>query len=441
VRAVAYPKNGVPRVLQGAADQDSLAHGTYALVLHANAGGSIQPPVRYVDSNSGDNKNGDGSQAKPFKTVYRAFQNIQEGAADGSTTALNGAKVYLQPGDYEWGQGGVGPYPKNTEHWVTVEPAPGVKREDVRFTKSDSWGVYATYIRLHNVTVSGPVELTTNIGPGTKYLWADKVTFAGPGRQSGVYPYRGQDYWGVFVTQSTIDGYVNGPIISTMVRDVQVSNILSDAFTNTAMVVNSKVDGIDASGTEAHSDVWQLFGPTPSQNLILYGVKATNAEAQGLFVGSSSPVKDVACVNVHIQRPNGVVLSNAPFSQWGSPTSHLLLWNCSLPNSGTMWRTAQTSNVSVEGCVFGKLFSIVENTNPFATMRFAHNHFVDTQTFASARPGEDVTTGDPGFVDQSKADIRPAEGSVLKNRITAPRVPVDLLGAARSAPDSVGAVR
>ena len=81
VRAIAYPKIGVPRVLS-------------SLYLNSNSNGSLTRQPVYV-STTGSDSTGDGTQAKPFATIFRAAKSMNNG------TVKNGL-IYLLPGDYSW---------------------------------------------------------------------------------------------------------------------------------------------------------------------------------------------------------------------------------------------------------------------------------------------------------------------------------------------------
>ncbi|HPA06548.1 MAG TPA: hypothetical protein PLB67_19130, partial [Candidatus Hydrogenedentes bacterium] len=75
VRAIAYPKKGIPRVLGG--EDVTVANGEHSMPLFANAQQSFVPQPVFV-SLSGDDA-APGTQGQPVATISRALALVQDG--------------------------------------------------------------------------------------------------------------------------------------------------------------------------------------------------------------------------------------------------------------------------------------------------------------------------------------------------------------------------
>ena len=284
VRAIAYPKAGVPRVLQGTT---AATNGEYSLFLNANANGTLPNLTRYV-SPTGSDTTGDGTVASPFKSIYKAGMSIQSAGG----TADNGT-IYLLPGDYMWADvGNAWTYPTNSYGWLTVTAAPGVDRSSVRITSSPNNDRLSTHlVHVQNVT------LTASIGQldhNTPAIWYDGCAVTGSGRDDGLV----LNGWagGGYVTDCTISNVQNGTRFMTLVRNTTATRLGEDAFSSSQMVVNCTASDLDPTGVAGapHPDVIQNAGAT--FNNIWYGVTAIDRIfGQGLSDGGDTDMAIVGC--------------------------------------------------------------------------------------------------------------------------------------------------
>lgn len=439
IRAVVYPKMaGRTRVLAGAITGDTIKNGEHSMFLNMNAGGSLQSPVRYV-SGAGSDATGDGSRENPFRTPYFALQDIQRDAGTSVVDACDGAVIYCLPGQYTWG-GAVSPYPRTLNRWATVMPAPGVSREDVVFTALGPNGFTTRLIAAHGVTTGQTMAFRSGGSP--KFLWVDDVNIQGPDRVTGGSPLMGNLWTGMWVTNTTISDVQDGVKYAALARDVHISRISADAFSMSRLVINSEVDDVDGRGTPNHPDVFQFMGSANLDNMIVYGVRATNIVAQGIFARGPERVDNVAFVNLLLERDHDLEPGGRA-SQWVDvATNHLLMLGASMPNYTFAWRTANLQNVHVRGSLFHKMTvgSTGSGGSAFVSDSwFRNNHFVESQDYGALVVGLDATTGDPMFVDPMNDDFRPRDGSPLINRVSSPLMKVDARGRNRAAIATVGA--
>ncbi|HYW78606.1 MAG TPA: hypothetical protein VE890_03480, partial [Thermoguttaceae bacterium] len=99
--------------------RDDASTALAPLPLVSNADGSLRPnaPV-WTDCDRGSDDTGDGTEAKPLKTIRRAIE-----------LAGDGGSVYLKPGKgYSADRLGGG---KQRTFWTTIAAAPGVSRDEI----------------------------------------------------------------------------------------------------------------------------------------------------------------------------------------------------------------------------------------------------------------------------------------------------------------------
>lgn len=414
VRAVAYPNVGEPRVLE-------------PLYLNANAHGTWGRGEVWVSSLFGNDQTGTGTENAPFKTIWKAMQSFGSGAN------IDGLTVNLKAGEYVF-TGLTNPYPVTADGWVTISAAPGTSSSDVRVVGVP--GGTENRLRIGRIHLKG-LTLDQRNGWGmltfntvSPMLWLDDVVALGPGPQTNnTKPFHYPHWTSAFVTGASIRDYKDGCLGAQIARDVSIENIGSDAYTNSMLVVNCSVDGITGyAELDFHPDVYQFHGAWGHrENVIVYGLRAYNVWAQGIFANDLDSMKDIAFVNVLIER---VVTPNAGpadplYSQWQvEPTDHLLLWHVTLVNQEFRWREPNVRNVSVVGCAFHACRGIVNlfpiNLDQWAAMGdWRSNHFVLGSGHAVVTPGLDVTSGDPGFANASLDDFRPGPNSPLRARLGA----------------------
>ena len=99
-----------------------------------------------------------------------------------------------------------------------------------------------------------------------------------------IHAVRNVGFNGLYITNSTADEMLYGFAGCNLVRGSHCSNITGDVFQMSRMVVNCTVDKVDGAALEHHTDLFQWWGP--NENIIIYGVKATNVDrAQNFFFG------------------------------------------------------------------------------------------------------------------------------------------------------------
>ena len=101
VRAVGFPNDGVPRILQGDPFDETTRNEDRSLWVPIDKGG-LRNDVMYVDRVNGDDATGDGTLLNPYQSIAKAIRALN----DTPGVEPFGATVYLLDGDYEaWGPG------------------------------------------------------------------------------------------------------------------------------------------------------------------------------------------------------------------------------------------------------------------------------------------------------------------------------------------------
>lgn len=409
VRAVAVPRGaGVPRLLAGPISKT----GEHSIFLNSNYHGTWGAGEVYV-SPSGSDSTGDGSRENPFATIWRGMQIVGTGNADGLT-------VYLEAGEYEFG-GGTHPIPKTSRGWVTIKPAPGVQRDEVILIGGGRFRT--TLVRFKDLTF----DHTDNVGSIGRYdalepaIWLDNISATALRRTEELVS--GQHFAAAYMTGCTVTGYRDGAEGMQLVRNVQLHKLGSDAFGDSGLVLNSSVRDIRVpDGETFHPDVYQFSGNNASRdNTIVYGLLATNVDAQGIFADDLFQINNSAFVNVFVSATGGAK------SQWKDVISdHLLLWHVTILGQSFTWRTPHIGNLSVVGCIWEKVEASLSDAQQAG---FAHNHFIDIHSYGATAYGTDISYG--VITDETRG--------VLHHRVRRPLVPADIVGATRPFPASVGA--
>jgi hypothetical protein len=408
LRAVAYPTDGVPRVLAGEIERSTVGNGTHSLVLFANAGGSMPEPIAYV-SGSGSDETGDGSMENPYLTFSQAIRSRMR---PGSESA--GLTIRCLPGDYIYGRIGAHFRTNSVDgRWVTIEAAPGVAREDVRITSTLTGGLASQKIRLRNLTIVGNRRMVSD------RFWFDRVEFLGAGLDQNYKVF--SPAWsphGIYVTDSVAGNYRNGVRDAHFIRGTRVTTNSGSPFGGSPMTVNSHCDEYIYTGF--HGDVfhWLAFPDSnPDANVIVYNVSAPRFPTQGIFaeVLGGTRFDNVAIVNLLTVKGD---LGSAG-SWWETDTNHLLMWGVTMPDQ--LMRFAQNdyntsvSNVSIKGTIV-RAFS---HTRLPGDTRAVGVHVTDPNVYGAWWPvSQDQTTfGDPMFMNPAAFDFRPAPNSPLVGRI------------------------
>ncbi len=323
VRAIAYPTVGIPRVLQGPYQRI----GEYSLLLNANSGHSLPQAAVYV-SPAGSDTTGNGTTAKPYLTITKAANSAN------LSGTLDGVTIYLAEGDYA----AVAGSRAATKQWLTITAAPGTNPDNVRIVSQGRTKTQLVrYLHVKMMTTSSTLQEGFTDGVN-RIVWLDDVTVEGIDR------YRSQrsilNNYVLMATDSRWYNVLNGPTSSTFLRNVDVKNVLSDAFQNGLLILNSSVDDINRGTTEAHPDFYQIFTTDVNmENVILYGVDGTNMDAQGIFIGgppAGMRFQDMAFVNIYVEYRN---LTPNLMSQWSGVTDHVVFKNSTIKQAW-LWNAA-----------------------------------------------------------------------------------------------------
>lgn len=414
IRAVAFPNVGEPRVLE-------------PLFLNANAHGTWGRGEVWVSSMTGSDSSGNGTEASPFKTIWKAMQSFGSGAN------IDGLRVNLMEGSHVF-SGSTNPYPVTADGWVTITSAPGADPQNVRLvgdaTPTNS-RMRVGRIHLQNLTLdqrSGwPLGSFNTLNP---MLWLDGVNAIGQGQFTNTKPFHYANWTAAYVTDCQISEYKDGCLGAKIARNVEMLRIGSDAFTNSSLVINSSVRDMPGSPELGwHPDVYQFFGVAGEarENVIVYGLRAYDVWGQGIFAKDLASLKDIAFVNVLVERivteqygPN-----DPTYSQWlVEPTDHLLLWHVTLVNQEFRWAKDGVKNVSVLGSCFeafrgvGEMLSLNGSTAGFEAMGdWRSNHYTLGSGYGVLTPGVDVTSGNPMFENMAEDNFRPSAYSPLRARL------------------------
>lgn len=356
VRAVVYPTVGIPRVLEGPQTSEKTSRGEFSLFLNTNAGRTLPEIARYVATTGSDSN--DGSAEAPFRTIMRAARAIQNASPAGNA---DGGTVYLLPGEYRIGTYSFSLLTTTVNRWLTIEPAPGVAREEVRLNGADTDGLRTRLVRLRSVTLAPDSATNQNMirsnGPLEDYYWVDNCVLIGPGRTVNAAWSVGLS--GIFNTDTQVSD-CRDALSGNLVRNIQISNIGSDALSGSGLAVNSTVEGIDTSGTSFHADALQYFANFIIENRLAYGITVRTGDGQGFFAGDNIALRDIAFVNCDVD--NQVAPNVQNVFQFGGPTEHLYVLNCRF-RGVARWRTDfnfAAHNVVVENTVFSSLPSPFE---------------------------------------------------------------------------------
>jgi len=353
------------------------------LPLVSNANGSLRPdkPV-WADCVRGDDETGDGTEAKPFKTIRRALRL----ASDGGT-------VYLKPGKgYSPDRLGGG---KTRRFWTAIAAAPGVERDHVEIGPGRPG---TDKLRFKNVTLyADPPKRAYNTilagENGSTVVWLDDCkTYNRKGRWGGGGVVFGNRYVG-YVTGGITTDMDNGPG-AELLRNHKIHKITSDALTSASTAINVEVRDIDRGPTNAHPDWHQSYtgGDDKYKTCILYNCSGFDCLSQGFF---GHNLKDSAFVNCIFHRPPGI-----GYSQYSGHMDHVLWLHCTVPTQTWLWRGTLHGN---DCHVQNGIFIDMRETQGGDTSGFTigHNHFIK-----QGNPmGTDATVGDPSFVAPDKLDF------------------------------------
>lgn len=440
VRAIAWPKVGFPRVLQGAIVGNERL-GEHSMVLWTNKNSALPAQERFV-STTGSDLNDGRSASTPMKTIAKAAASIsvaQAGNAGGGT-------INLLPGTYAWSGSGrdefgaTVPAPTTTERWLTIRRMPG-SSGDVLFTSNSSDGAARTkLLAIEGMKYESAHPSSSGSIPGA-VIWISNCDLKGSGR-ADTRQWIDSTFTGGFLTQTRISNCAMGCNRGLYARDLHIEEIGKDGFTQIPLLLNSSLrDLARPTGQTWHCDVVQYMQTNlskPNLNVVIYGFKAFDCRSQGFFSDTdpgagTNPWRDFAIVNYFSEFSQG---SNHT-AQWVAPVDHLLVWNCSLIGGRTLFRAADGEgvpltykNVSVQSSIFS---SVSMSVPCRAALTARKNHFVSGEIF-----GTEGSTGDPMFRNPLANDYHPLPNSPLVGRIAIPLVPVDSELNLIATPASVG---
>ncbi|MEF3692419.1 MAG: hypothetical protein V3574_05195, partial [Candidatus Moraniibacteriota bacterium] len=268
-----------------------------------------------------------------------------------------------------------------------------------------------------------------------------------------------------------------------LVRGASIENISNDAFQNTGMVINSNVDyawSEDVLGIP-HVDIYQLLYDTnPDDNIIVYGLKATDIHYQGSWINGVDGGANMAFVNVAVEMREPAYANTdgaKPFTAWslGASFNHLLMWHSTFPYSFFAVGTENFQNSSFIGNYYWAYRHDINLGDPNLSYSepgnsgnndFLYNHYenvyqltptcLNTSVMIEAghpcphwyakMPDSDAdisATYGNGVLHSSYLDsdfLEPVTGSVLIDRIPFFTVPTDIYGNPRIGNPDIGAV-
>jgi len=434
LRAIAYPANaGEPRVLD-------------SLYLNSDVNGTLFTSEFWCAPDGNDSN--PGTEASPKRQPLAAMQAARNLA--GASSLADGVTIYLKAGTYTWG-GPSGSALNTQDRWAKITRDPAATKSQVVFDTEYYEGFKTQLVHVSDVTFDD-ITLVTSAPGGGAAVWAENCDFVGSDPQSGNRVVTDGDWAnGIFFTSCTATDYSNGFINSNVVRDCTSQGIGEDAHTGVKLLVNSFVDDLVQDPNSAqgfHSDLFQIYGASDvvRENYIIYGLKATNVDGQGLFFSNAEAVNNVAVVNTLIAKPYATTPSDPAFSQFLSPMNHVLLRNVSLPNSTLIFRTDTVTNMSIDSCLFWDVDADDGLGSPppvgfVDDSWFSWCHFTNTDSLGQGEGSTDPSNGDPLLSDPANDDWTLQDQSPLKERADILWSPIDLIGTLRTVPDSIGAYK
>ena len=344
VKATAYPNAGLAREL--------------SLELYANAHNTLAGRETLYVSLSGDDATGAGARARPFRSIQRALTAVSENVAryDG------GEIVLMDPGSYD--MGGVR-RAANNNMWITIRPDEGLLCNDVVIASVTRDLIRPNIRRLRYYNLSFDFSKMGQIyKEDAHWQWYDHCRWYQSEGWTATYPgqnwsVRNVGFNGLYVTNCLAEDMLYGFTGCILVRDSHCRKISGDVFQLSRMVGNCTVDGAGGTALEHHSDVFQYWDPT--ENVIVYGVKATNvAGTQNFFFGGLVGTSYVNCAFVNVAVQNVQDRRGPPFTQYFHVHDHVLFMHISNPGQLSSFRddvsTPYTArNVKFVNCILERL--------------------------------------------------------------------------------------
>jgi len=344
VKATAYPNAGLTREL--------------SLELYANAHNTLAGRETLYVSLSGDDMTGAGSRARPFRSIQKALTAVSENVAryDG------GEVVLMDPGSYD--MRGVR-LAANNNMWITVRPDEGLLRSDVVIAPPVREFIRTNIRRLCYSNLSFDFSKIGQIyKEDAHWQWYDHCRWYQSEGWTATYPdqnwaVRNIGFNGLYVTNCLAEEMLYGFAGCNLVQGSHCRKISGDAFQLSRMVVNCTADGVGGTSLEHHSDLFQYWDPT--ENVIVYGVKAVNVTgAQDFFLGGLVGTSYMNCAFVNVAVQNSQDRRGPPFTQYHHVHDHVLFMHISNPGQLSSFRddvsTPYTArNVKFVNCILERL--------------------------------------------------------------------------------------
>jgi hypothetical protein len=345
VRAIAYPVDGVPKILE-------------TMYFNANSGGTVTVLNKWVDSVNGDD-GGAGTELDPYETTEAAANSL-------NYQSFTDAHIFHQSGSYLVPSTAY-PHPNTDTGYISLEPAAGVARSSVIFTGKGLnaglyFGIYADHIRFRNVTVqpssAGDLNGLFAAKPSAD-MWLDNCVLIGLGRLTHpVVDWTALDLGALMMNDCDVSACTLPPSCanSWLSRNVTVDDTGGGGGTNIGgltLLINYTVTGTDSSGYDAdevHAHVLQTYGGGPT-DIILYGVNAPLIEdGLGFLTEATNTTSDIALVNCYLN--NVVVGGGATVFYPSGPTVNMLVKDSTFLGT-SLWNSGFTaSDVVLDNVTF-----------------------------------------------------------------------------------------
>jgi hypothetical protein len=292
IRAIGYPTNGTPMILQG--DDSSLQdnvisstkQGRWSLFVVAN----YTPRKYFVGGTGANDANSCTDAAHPCATPSGAKAKL--GSGDYSNV-----EVCLTEGS--WSVGSDSTYRTASRGWYTITACPGAAKANVKIT---GWGVsnsgtYVNYTAVRGVTMRGYNFNGPTTGPNA--FWLDDVNWVNSSSGSCVitattcsFPFNtdaGRIKGGQFFTNTLFSYFSNGPKAGILNLKVTIDTINADAFQNATTIISSTVRNTIWCCSN-HPDFNQMFSQTFWNHVVVNNVATENNVFQAFFQSSPGGV-------------------------------------------------------------------------------------------------------------------------------------------------------
>jgi hypothetical protein len=304
LRAIAYPVNGVPRVLAG-------------MFFYADPAATAPALVRYVAASGGNDANNGLTAGSPKATMAAAAAAMETAQGD-----LDGATIKLLAGTYSI----AGADNETVNRWFTLEPAEGVSRASVTISGTTGSGFNTKLLRIHNCRLSGDVGTG---GPTVDSVWHDGSHFDGISVGIGAWS-------NLYLTDTLHEGVDAAISDALLVRGSTINDVGGDAVSGCLCVVDVTITDLIQVG-ESHTNLWQNV--SAAENVVLYDINLVNANCQ-LFQHNEPP-QDFALVGCDLTTSQRVLV-------FGGAMRHYYVKDCTLAGDLIVQVDLAATNIVVE---------------------------------------------------------------------------------------------